>query len=307
MGNESDPNYRAARDRLIGGQDPGGAFPDLRDEYRKQQEEIARSTRSYQSSTYPSSGGSSGSTSQPESKPSSSARSASNASKSSKSSATSLKGIFALGGFIVGIFFGFKIFGPNVSEYWIAVLLIGVGCGWLAAASYKLIIGAAAILILVFVLLDTDKKPLKKESPQGSSQSAEHPLKSSTPPSSPGDNRVLDKDGLEGGRIYFKNNCQKRVNLAVNYRKVNGDWHTAHWWHVDGNKAVILASSDADLFSNNSILYYYAHTDDGYWWGGDDSNGDDRTKILNGKSYRFRMAKLSKDTDGDWVLSIKCS
>lgn len=185
MGNESDPNREAAQQRLNIGQDPGGAFPDLRDQYRKQQEEIARSTRSYQSSTYPSSGGSSGSTSQTESKPRSSAKRASNASESSKSSAPSLQGIVALGGFIVGIFLGFKIFGPNVSEYWIAIaiLLIGMACAWLAAVSYKLIIGAA-ILILVFVLLDADKKPVKKESPKALSQSAEHPSKSSTAPSS---------------------------------------------------------------------------------------------------------------------------
>nr|WP_281722632.1 hypothetical protein [Nitrosomonas nitrosa] len=306
MGNESDPNWQAAQQRLNMGQDPGGAFPDLRDRYRKQQEEIASSTRGYQSSSYPSHGSSSGSTSQSQSKSNSSRISAS---KTSKSSTSPLKGIFALGGFIVGIFWGFNIFGSNASEYWIAIILIGVGCGWLAAVSYKLIIGVAMLITLIFVLAGTDKKPAKKESPKGSSQSAEQPIKSSTAPSAARDSRVLDENGLaKGGRIYVKNNCHKGVSLALKYRRLNGDWETKFWWKIDGNDFVPLSHADRYLISDNSIFYYYAKTEDGYWWGGEYSNGDDRTESLGGKNYRFQRIKLSKDNDGDWVLSLgECS
>lgn len=207
MDHESDPNWKAAKQRLILGKDPGGMFPDLRDEYRKQREESPRSAGSYQSPAYPSYESSSGYTSQSESKPSSStsrhlsqpvsksrtwSRSASGSSKASNSSALSLRGIFAFGGFIGGILLGIKIFPPNVSDSWIGILLIGLACAWLAAKSYKLIIGVGLLLVLGFVLLDPDKEPVKNESSKDLPQSAEYPSKSSLAPSA-GDDRLLPK------------------------------------------------------------------------------------------------------------------
>lgn len=106
-----------------------------------------------------------------------------------------------------------------------------------------------------------------------------------------------------GSNVYFKNDCYKPVRLALSYKNTNGIWEYKYWWNFDPWKHSYLASNAVRLRSNNSYFYYYAEATDGsgYKWTGE------KRLNFNGATLPTRERKLTRDSDGDWVIRITCN
>ena len=112
----------------------------------------------------------------------------------------------------------------------------------------------------------------------------------------------IEKLVFDHGNVYFRNNCSAPVKLLMRYKQQNGQWTTDGWWTFNPGKGSYLASNGKRIVTANSIFYYYAITSDKRTnWKGD------YDKTFNGKDYPMRKKKLSKNSDGDWRLSVKCS
>ena len=66
-----------------------------------------------------------------------------------------------------------------------------------------------------------------------------------------------------GYRFHITNNCRHSVRLAMNYKKVDGNWRAVGWWNVNGNSSRYLTFSDGSYAkTNNSVFYFYAEAQD---------------------------------------------
>lgn len=105
------------------------------------------------------------------------------------------------------------------------------------------------------------------------------------------------------GYIYFENQCSSPVKLALSYQDLSDQWRYAYWWNFQPNTSSYLASNGVNLMSNNSYFYYYAEATDnsGYIWKGN------KPLIFDGMILETKEIQLSKDSDGDWILTISCN
>ena len=110
----------------------------------------------------------------------------------------------------------------------------------------------------------------------------------------------LYSGGSEGYKFFVTNRCRHAIDIALKYRKINGEWATIGWWGVSGNSSRYLSFKNGDFArTNNSIAYYFAETKDGRLYWGDGTN----EVLLDGR--RLPMSKVD-DSDGDTDLTLTC-
>ena len=114
-----------------------------------------------------------------------------------------------------------------------------------------------------------------------------------------------DSDGTSNrpGYIFFRNNCNSPVRLALSYKNKSGQWVQKKWWNFGANERNFLNSGGQRLSSNNTYFYYYVEATDGSnrKWSGDENIN------FNGTTLPTKEKKLSRDAQGNWVIGIKCS
>ncbi len=103
-------------------------------------------------------------------------------------------------------------------------------------------------------------------------------------------------------QLFFMNNCNKPIRLAINYEKPNVGWVAAGWWKFSSREHAHLMSSNERLALKNHRIYFYAETfDKHYVWEGD--------KLLkfNDVTLPMREAILDLDKDNDLFFTLTCS
>lgn len=76
-----------------------------------------------------------------------------------------------------------------------------------------------------------------------------------------------NKSGLF--RLKIKNDCYKKIYVAVCYYDLREEWTTQGWWVIDGHKTV-----SPNIKTTHSVIYTYAYSyDDKYTWGDSSSSG----------------------------------
>lgn len=102
-------------------------------------------------------------------------------------------------------------------------------------------------------------------------------------------------------QLYFDNNCNRPIQLAINYEKPDVGWVTAGWWKFSSNDHGYLMSSGKYLILKNHIIYFYAETiDRDFVWKGD------KSIKFNNVTLPMRQAKLL-DKDNDLFFTITCN
>ncbi|KMW57425.1 hypothetical protein AIOL_002389 [Candidatus Rhodobacter oscarellae] len=97
-------------------------------------------------------------------------------------------------------------------------------------------------------------------------------------------------------KISFQNDCWQSVQVALNYRHLDGDWGVRGWYDIPPGETCFLAES------KNRIYYYHAQSD------GTDWSGKDRFYKVRNKpvSYGFREVRIDRETYGEWTSRLTC-
>jgi len=73
-------------------------------------------------------------------------------------------------------------------------------------------------------------------------------------------------DNSKRFKIYFKNKTSEKVEVAVRYKNLDGEWETGGWYHLDPGDDAYLVNT------KNAIFYYFAEAIYEDWvWSGDDN------------------------------------
>lgn len=107
---------------------------------------------------------------------------------------------------------------------------------------------------------------------------------------------------INNDTIYFLNKCRKKIQTAITYKDVRGNWRTEGWWTLEPGKKANVANT------KNRTYYIYAESigsksERTYW-----SGNDIHEKIRNSsKKYGFLKKKISMDKWGTWTHSFTCN
>lgn len=98
-------------------------------------------------------------------------------------------------------------------------------------------------------------------------------------------------DNSKRFKIYFKNKTSEKVEVAVRYKNMDGEWETGGWYHIDpGDDAYLVETK-------NSIIYYYAEAIYEDWvWSGDDNYYYVRN---SDKKFGFKKKTAPESKRGD--------
>lgn len=103
-------------------------------------------------------------------------------------------------------------------------------------------------------------------------------------------------------KIYFKNQCNDNLTLAIRYRSNDNDWTTKSWYTFDADKGAYLNSNGNRLKTNNSTIYIYAEIPNtNYTWSGN------KSRSIDGTYYDMREYEMTIDSDGDYYISLNCT
>ena len=107
---------------------------------------------------------------------------------------------------------------------------------------------------------------------------------------------------LKGHFFKVKNSCHKKVQVAIRYKRTNGQWASECWWQLNPNQSFYLANNGDRLITENKIWYYYAEEIGGsrVW------SGTDNTKTCGGRTLRMKE-KNYVNSDQDLYLGLTCS
>jgi hypothetical protein len=101
-------------------------------------------------------------------------------------------------------------------------------------------------------------------------------------------------------RIYFKNNCSRKMSSAIRYKSTSGNWQTGGWWTLAPGEKKFVATT------KNSIFYVHAQTIDHevnkLRWGGSDWRGRVRNSDLEG----FRKVRSNPSSFVDYTYNFSC-
>lgn len=105
--------------------------------------------------------------------------------------------------------------------------------------------------------------------------------------------------------IYFKNNCNFSIQLAVKIRESCGgsvEWNSHGWFNFDPHEGYNnLYMSGKNLVTDHPVIYFYAKsTEDDYIWCGNYSNDFDE------RTLQMIELNLKPNEDGDYIFSIDC-
>ena len=119
-----------------------------------------------------------------------------------------------------------------------------------------------------------------------------------------GINMVIELESFPTTEFYFRNKCDYPVKLAIRYKNWNGKWVTDGWWFFDPNQSSYPVSGGNRIGLASSTFYYYARTSKdakvSLVWRGEHHHS------FEAKDLQMRITNLSKDSDGDYVLTITC-
>ena len=107
---------------------------------------------------------------------------------------------------------------------------------------------------------------------------------------------------LKGHFFKVKNSCHKKVQVAIRYKRTNGQWASECWWQLNPGQSFYLANNGDRLITENKIWYYYAEEIGGsrVW------SGTDNTKKCGGRTLRMKE-KNYVNSDQDLYLGLTCS
>ncbi|WP_062061192.1 DUF1036 domain-containing protein [Aquimarina longa] len=90
--------------------------------------------------------------------------------------------------------------------------------------------------------------------------------------------RAIVAKEIHNNKSYFgvklKNNCHKKISVAICYMNLNNDWVTTGWWSLDGYSEITT-----DVKTKNKNLYFYAADSYGYEWNGEGESGAVRLQV----------------------------
>jgi hypothetical protein len=110
-----------------------------------------------------------------------------------------------------------------------------------------------------------------------------------------------------GNKIYFKNNCNKPIRMALRIKQScgigAGEWNTYGWYNFDPKEGyTYLMHGNIPLRTKNTVIYYYAESTDGTkTWSGD------IYRDVHGETVPMKKYTLSKRSDGNYQFAIKCT
>jgi uncharacterized membrane protein len=103
-------------------------------------------------------------------------------------------------------------------------------------------------------------------------------------------------------RVYFVNTCNRRIQTAVHFRDLSGNWITEGWWTLEPGEQAFVAQT------TNRIFYMYAESigpvaNRIYW------DGSVRYFNIRGSrdSYGFRQRNMDMNTFGRWTERFNCN
>lgn len=101
--------------------------------------------------------------------------------------------------------------------------------------------------------------------------------------------------------VVFLNACNRRIQTAIHYRDLNGNWVTNGWWTLDPGQTAVVGHT------KNRIFYSYgesiAPVSSRIFW-----NGSVRYYHIRGSSnaYGFRQRDMTMNTWGTWTERFTC-
>ena len=86
---------------------------------------------------------------------------------------------------------------------------------------------------------------------------------------------VLQQESQLSGQywtVIFKNSCNERVSIALNFKALDNQWSTSGWWSAESGESRETAAQ-----TRNTVVYYYATSKNHTWQGkpGTDSVEED--------------------------------
>lgn len=77
--------------------------------------------------------------------------------------------------------------------------------------------------------------------------------------------------------LTIRNNCYKKILVAIHYKDLTGNWVTEGWWSIDGYE-----EKYPNIRTSNGYIYIYAHSEDNkFEWPGNNAT----RKIISSQSF----------------------
>lgn len=99
-----------------------------------------------------------------------------------------------------------------------------------------------------------------------------------------------------GYGIIVNNKCHKKVDIAIHYKNMSGNWVSDGWWNLSPYESTYLGDGGNRIKTNQPVMYYYAKSHNGEWTG-------NYPRTFQGTTYD--MVKIT-DNDGDTEFSLTC-
>lgn len=102
--------------------------------------------------------------------------------------------------------------------------------------------------------------------------------------------------------IKFKNDCYRRIQTAIHYRDLSGNWITNGWWTLEPGQTATVANT------TNRIFYSYGESigplSNRLFW-----RGAVRHFHIRGSSntYGFRQRNMDMQSWGTWTERFTCN
>lgn len=102
--------------------------------------------------------------------------------------------------------------------------------------------------------------------------------------------------------VVFLNACNRRIQTAIHYRDLRGNWVTNGWWTLEPGRTALVG------YTTNRIFYMYAESiapvSSRIFW-----NGSARFDYIRGSSntYGFRERNMNMNTWGTWTERFTCN
>ncbi|MBY6160475.1 DUF1036 domain-containing protein [Mameliella alba] len=102
--------------------------------------------------------------------------------------------------------------------------------------------------------------------------------------------------------IIYLNACNRRIQTAIHYRDLSGNWITRGWWNLAPGETATVG------FTTNRIFYTYAESiapvNSRIFW-----RGSARHFRIRGSSntYGFRQRNMDMNNWGTWTERFTCN
>lgn len=110
-------------------------------------------------------------------------------------------------------------------------------------------------------------------------------------------NSPFDSIEDEFFKLVFKNNCDRKIQVAIRYKNLEGVWETRGYYDFEPNEEGFIGKT------TNRIYYYYAFSIDGkYTWGGDEP------KTIRGEQFGFKKVTVPSNNEfGNYTKTLNCN